>query len=104
MALATSVHISSSTLVAQKPVRKVSNNVASLVSNKQFRRIFSIHVNEPNSQVTKVHWKLTMQEHAHFCDGGVAPENNRYILMVRGALSLKVSMDSAGRTISFSPV
>jgi hypothetical protein len=35
---------------------------------------------------------------------GVAGEIYCYRLMVRGAVSLKLSVDSAGRTISFSPV
>jgi hypothetical protein len=39
-----------------------------------------------------------------FLGARVTRENNYYILMVRGSVSLKLSMDSAGRTISFSPV
>ena len=39
-----------------------------------------------------------------FLGARVTRENNYYILMVRGSVSLKLSMDSAGKTISFSPV
>src|SRR5438445_7552555 len=34
----------------------------------------------------------------------VTCENERYILMVTGSVSLKLRADSAGRTISFAPV
>ena len=53
MALAASLRISSSTLGALKQVRKTSSSVASLVSSRQFRDIFSIYVNELNSQSDK---------------------------------------------------
>ena len=53
MALAASVCVSSSTTVARKPVRKTSRSVASPVNSKQFRTIFSIYVNDLNSQSDK---------------------------------------------------
>src|SRR6266481_8255387 len=49
MALAASRRISSSTLVALKQVRKTSSSVASLVSSRQFRDIFSIYLNGAES-------------------------------------------------------
>jgi hypothetical protein len=52
MALAASLRISSSTL-AHKPFRNTASSVASLVSSRQFRPIFSIYVNDLNSQSDK---------------------------------------------------
>jgi hypothetical protein len=107
-----SLRISSSIPVALKPVRKTSSSIASLVSSRQFRPIFSIYVNELNSQSDKgalnVRWLKCCDGRAARWGGffvdTVTRENNCYILMVTGSVSVKLRADSAGRTISLSPV
>src|SRR5882724_2981165 len=113
MALRASVRISSSTFVVLKPVRMTSSSVASLVSSRQLRPIFSIYANELDSQsdggALNVRGVLNfaMEEPpggAAFLWLWVAREMFGYILTVRGSVSLKLRAVSAGRTISFSPV
>jgi hypothetical protein len=41
---------------------------------------------------------------ARLCCGGLVVRTIAYILMLTGSVSVKLRADSAGRTISFSPV